>query len=430
MFLYFSSHAEYCPAQYRHHPDLVPLQERRDALRQASSSLATSMRNTLASEIEEFGDAFDVDRAMSRSRSIQRDTVHLKSPLLIIRYVMETVNDLKSILQDARGKVAEEDAERVVLARSEVLGGLVEIRTDPEKRESPTSWDAKDATKRLGDISIRLQRTLQLDTFNEDKATILLERQCHAQEECKALETRLTEELPKLARLHMSTIGSSHRLPINLRPDITEELGRLTFTDFDHNDEEEETPKKTVVVFDEAGCIPSFELLGLSRLGRDIVALLLVGDKHQLPPFEATQGQPFKPSRSAAFQRRGAREPTQGKQQSLLDASALTPDEGKVMLTTQYRVPRDIADMLNTRVYKGAYNTCPKADVPLLGLTVINVPLELNPRKKYVNSNEVMKGLELVDELLLDRQISSILVITPVSFTVWTSWPFMFQLLL
>jgi hypothetical protein len=43
--------------------------------------------------------------------------------------------------------------------------------------------------------------------------------------------------------------------------------------------------KKTVVIFDEAGCIPMYEFLGLSRLGRLIVCLVCVGDKNQLPPY-------------------------------------------------------------------------------------------------------------------------------------------------
>jgi hypothetical protein len=42
---------------------------------------------------------------------------------------------------------------------------------------------------------------------------------------------------------------------------------------------------QTIVVFDEAGCIPSYELLGLSMLGHSISSLVCVGDK-KLPPYD------------------------------------------------------------------------------------------------------------------------------------------------
>jgi len=100
---------------------------------------------------------------------------------------------------------------------------------------------------------------------------------------------------------------------------------------------------------------------------------------------------------------------------SLLDASTLTIDCGKVMLTTQYRVPKDLADMLNQRVYRGQYNTCPKAGVPISGLRMVDVPWSESPRKKYVNPNEVERGLRLLNQLSLEGGIFSTLVITPVS---------------
>ena len=177
-----------------------------------------------------------------------------------------------------------------------------------------------------------------------------------------------------------------------------------------------EPAAKTVVIFDEAGCIPSYELLGLSRLGRDIEALIVVGDKHQLPPYDPSQGRRQPNSFSNRY---GNRRPVTRESvtplQSILDVSALTIDSSKVMLTTQYRVPKDIADMLNTRIYKGTYNTCPSAKVPHRGLFVENVLEDPNPRRKYVNLNEIEKGLEFIHQLSHDPEIRNILVITPVS---------------
>ena len=381
-----------------------------------SKSLATAMRNAVADEIEKFGDVHDEDRAWSRCRLIKEDNnTTLTSPLVILRYLEGTVSALKTALPPSNAKLVEEDVERVVLDFAELLGGLLYIRTDLEKEQKSRLWDKKKSMKRLNDLHERLQRTLHLDCFNEEKAAQLGRHLSQVGEDCKALETRLNEDLPNHARLHMSTIGSSHKLPIAKKKDIVDMMDSIHLDASD--DEEEDLPKKTVVIFDEAGCIPSYELLGLSRLGRDIEALVLVGDEHQLPPYNASQGgnNNQRGSRRGGYRSRRTRETPAKALKSLLDASALTIDNSKVMLTTQYRVPKDIADILNARVYKGAYNTCSTADVPLLGLNVIHVDEDPNPRKKYVNSNEVEKGLRLVDELILDNRISDILIITPVS---------------
>lgn len=119
----------------------------------------------------------------------------------------------------------------------------------------------------------------------------------------------------------------------------------------------------------EAGCIPSYELLGLTRLGRPIKAIILVGDKHQLPPYDPMQGRRFGRGNSFGANRSRRNDRAEG-MQSLLDSSVLTIDSGKVMLTTQYRVPQDIANK---------------------------------------------RGLRLLNQLSLEYDISSTLVITPVS---------------
>jgi hypothetical protein len=48
-------------------------------------------------------------------------------------------------------------------------------------------------------------------------------------------------------------------------------------------------------------------------------------------------------------------------------------------------------------------------------LTEVDIKEDQNPRKTYVNSNEIQYGLQLLDELTLDRNISDVLIITPVS---------------
>jgi len=148
----------------------------------------------------------------------------------------------------------------------------------------------------------------------------------------------------------------------------------MTLNDTDE-DCESDPPKETICIFDESGCIPAYELFGLTRLGRPIKALLLVGDKHQLPPYDPKQGRSFGRGNSFSNATANGQSKRDEKMQSLLDVSALTVDSGKIMLTMQYRVPRDIAEMLNIRVYRGNCKTCPNAGVPMSGMSqqILNV---------------------------------------------------------
>jgi hypothetical protein len=47
---------------------------------------------------------------------------------------------------------------------------------------------------------------------------------------------------------------------------------------------------------------------------------------------------------------------------------------------------------------------------------MINVPWSESPQRKYVNPNEIDMGINLLRQLKRDYDISSTLVITPVSF--------------
>mmetsp|Transcript_11356 Transcript_11356/g.21255 ORF Transcript_11356/g.21255 Transcript_11356/m.21255 type:complete len:163 (+) Transcript_11356:1239-1727(+) len=158
------------------------------------------------------------------------------------------------------------------------------------------------------------------------------------------------EEFPSTARLHMCTIGSSHKLPT--ASNISERTSHFSDDEFDIDDDYDiddafgrmnlnerkasitvHRKRESVVIFDEAGCIRSYELLGLSRLGLDIKSLLLVGDKHQLPPYDSSSQQGTSALNNSA---------TKKKKSSLLDISVLSQSGHKTNLTTQYRVPKDI----------------------------------------------------------------------------------------
>lgn len=384
------------------------MKEKRGLLDQASASLSKALRDALGDAVLEFGHDFKEEYAADRSLSIRKDKEDLSSPLVIIGAVIAAIEDIDSAFKSRTEKyLSEENTEDIVFRNSALLGRLIHLRTPNEKANKRSlPWDGKEATRRLEYIHKRFQAVLQLGMFDQDNARSLLNEIREVDAELRNTKARLEIDLPRLARLHISTIGSSHKLPGDRNNDdfnLTDGFGRLSVEDTDNG---ADPSKKTVVVFDESGCIPAYELLGLSRLGRDIHSLVLVGDKHQLPPYDP----------ASTGGRRNARRPIRNVPQmrSLLDASTLTADTGKILLSTQYRVPKDIADMLNQRVYRGQYNTCPRANVPLSGLRMVNVPFAEDRRRKYVNPNEIQEGLVLLQKLRLDYDISNTLIITPV----------------
>ncbi|KAL7518609.1 hypothetical protein ACHAWX_003421, partial [Stephanocyclus meneghinianus] len=386
---------------YRFHPELADLKEKCDLINAATTSLSNALRSKIAEVVRDFGTHFEESYAVSRSKAIEENRVELTSPLSIISTLEAATEDIGCLLDkayEARSKYVDEALTSDLIVRhSALLGRLVCIRTDKEKETNDKQpWDAKNATKRLCYLLRQFVNALKLNMFSSDNASSLYKEKTKADDEYRALHARLKQELPELARLHMSTIGSSHLLPgCKSSPDdeLVDMFGQVTLGNSIHKDENS-TPKETIVIFDESGCIPAFELLGLSRLKRTIKALVMVGDKHQLPPYDPSAGRRFGRINSYDKGRRRVSKPEPT--QSLLDWSALEVGAGKIMLTKQYRVPKDIAEMLNHRVYRGQYNTCPRANVPLSGLYMINVPWSEGPKRKYVNPNEVEKGLELL----------------------------------
>jgi hypothetical protein len=113
--------------------------------------------------------------------------------------------------------------------------------------------------------------------------------------------------------------------------------------------------------------------------------------------------------------RRGGREIVDYNLHSLLDVSKLTTDTAKVQLTTQYRVPRDIATLLSTSIYNNQYTTAETAKVPKQGFNFIDVPFMESKRRGYVNDNEVQEVVQLVHRCILDEK-ESIMILTPVFF--------------
>jgi hypothetical protein len=381
------------------------------------------MRTGLANLVLNLKILPDGGETHSRSELIlEADEPEFKSPLGVITTIRNTHDDIGELL--ARGKVNEEDVENLVVDHSTILSKVIPIREEQMKMRH--RWNEERTIRLcLKDIYSNLSRILSEELFNEGTAREMQTRERQATETCRSTEERLRVQLPRVARLHMSTIGSSHKLPVpgdDEKDDLVDAMGGLNIDDDAVGRGE---AHDTVVVFDESGCIPAYELLGLSRLGRNVEGMLLVGDKKQLSPYDPSQVQRAAPGASTrntrGFSRRNSGFSRQAslsnpeKIKSLLDVSALTVDDAKIKLTMQYRVPRDIADLLNDRVYMGDYDTSPECKAPEKGLHFIHVETpSYRAATKYVNEDEIEHVVELVRQYTR-KGCDSIMILTPVS---------------
>ena len=345
----------------------------------------------------------------------------LKQPCLTISYLLGTYTEIKAVLK--RTMIQEDDVAILVQQNEEFLGSLSLGPSRRAQRErAAKKWNQDEAIAKLEAVADQFSKLLMTPMFNEDDARSIQSRIRELEEQYRRAEARLTTELPCMARLQMSTIGSSHKLLSKTFEDVDENEDDLLI-DFEGLALAENSPssdENAIVIFDEAGCIPDYELLGLTRLESTIEALILVGDKEQLPPYQSSatcSGRQRKKDFRYGIGRlnnRGwdmarARPPDI---KSLLDSSRLSLDLGeKVKLTTQYRVPRDIADILNDRVYNGSYKTSPSCIAPARGLCFVDVRTDPEPRKKYVNKYEVDEVLDIVCR----HQGEQVMILTPVS---------------
>jgi hypothetical protein len=328
---------------------------------------------------------------------------------------------IKGVLEKNTTVISENDIDDLVVSNSSILAKLFTVRTRQEKKKDWSPSDKKCVLSSLRHIYAMLGKLLDSDTFSRTKVEAAQSGARQAQEDLRAAKGRLEKQLTLCPRVRLLTIGSSHKLPVLAaldddnsdgdEEDLVISFGRLKLARGEYQ------ARKTIVVFDEAGCIPDYELLGLSRLGRNIKGIMCVGDKHQLPPYDPNSMRTPVVFRNGMKGSRleGKRNAVSEKVKSLLDASRLTvDDDSRIKLTSQYRVPRDIANLLDARIYRGDYKTDPKCKAPLKGFHFVHVPAHENGRKKYVNENEIQYCVELVRKSLRDG-FDSIMVLTPVS---------------
>jgi len=343
------------------------------------------------------------NRVYSRCSIIEKGQEdNMKCPMRILNVLEDTIKAVSTIVK--KQDLTQESILDLVINNSGLLSGLLDVKTDQEKQKEGHRFSRSKTLKELTIILKLLTDVQSKKLFDCEHARTIVNKVKHLEEDIEAQTKFLTKQLSKDARIQMATIGSSHKIPGRSTSD-DESIEELM------DEQKIDTPNSTVVIIDEAGCIPDFEFLGLSRICEDMIAIVLVGDQKQLPPYNPgnlSKGRP-------PFKRAGSKNdmPDRSIQKSLLDMSQLTSDNGKVYLVEQYRIPIDIADILSVRVYNNNYKTSTKANVPLNGLKFVHVPLDLNPRKKYVNSNEVEEILTIL-QTFMRRDVDNILILTPV----------------
>jgi hypothetical protein len=351
-----------------------------------------------------------------RSRLIHSGHDHeLSTPTSILQTVSNAHKAIV-IADKAKGFASGEECiiDDLVVDFSSILGGLFPVRSKKEKEDYRWASYKTEVHSALHHITASFQTLLDSDAFSLNKIEAAQLAVRNSEQDATEAKRRIEEVLMSFPRVHLSTIGSSHKLPVVKEADEDDDSLTASLAAMKLHDGPQ--AKKTVVIFDEAGCIPMYEFLGLSRLGRLIVCLVCVGDKNQLPPYDPVSsgnidGQ-LGGSRQGGKHKRGRPTASAETVKSLLDASQLTVT-GKIKLTTQYRVPRDIANLLDARIYKGNYVTPVSCEVPLKGFHFVHVT-GCQGRKKYVNENEIRVCLELAESYLREG-CDSIMVLTPVS---------------
>jgi hypothetical protein len=401
---------------YRCHPELLELKRiLNDKLRDCTK-LKTTMLKALSKAIEDKKEFLPEGAEPWQRCSLVESGFEagLTRATEIVGTVADAHRAIQPLIEKALPGLSESEVDDVCLSHSSILGQLLPVRTDDMRKER--SWTIIRKEIRLALVQIRtcLESLLKSAAFSLKNAETLELTARQADESLNAAAQRLEGELVSNARVLLSTIGSSHKLPVD---GDDEEDGGGVLGAFGRLKISSSQMKKTIVVFDEAGCIPSYELLGLSRLGRSIDSLVCVGDKNQLPPYDPSSSRDYNKNRNAP---RGANARQQSVTQqtsvkSLLDVSMLTTHTGKVKLTRQYRVPGDIASLLNARIYLGDYLTAPECRAPSRGFNFVDVPEDRRQGgKKYVNDAEVQHCLELVGQSKREGR-TSIMVLTPVS---------------
>ena len=423
---------------HRDHPELVVLRRIKERQTSKYKKMGDDMRQAVRNKMAAC--SLHLDSDLLDIEGLE-DTLNHRTPTDLVHSVNECKDDLREMLGKGPSfstqREFHEKVVEVVVDHWDVLCHAVEQRPSAgqnqyDLRNAPDGThkslvslfslkslvaslvqddaDQYDLRNALDGIHKSLVSLSSLQSFAASFVQDVADQVKKAEDDLEVTERRIRWELLKHARVVLCTIGSSHKLDTAETDELQEKLDDLK-------------KRSAVVVFDEAGCIPAYELLGISRLDRVVQSLVCVGDEHQLPPYSPGSGTFNKRKNNGGAKSLKKRVPMEGSEsppQSLLDVSGMT--RSKIKLTKQYRVPQDIADILDTHVYRGDYKTAKQCRAPKNGLKLVDVvtsqrPVDCSAKnrgKPYINKDEIGACLEVMEMEKLQEK-GSIMVLTPVS---------------
>jgi len=142
------------------------------------------------------------------------------------------ISRIYAVAEEGSKYISEKSASDVIVRHSDLLGQLVYICPDSNRAKKKSDpWDAKKVTKCLRYILDRFREVLKLPMFSPDNAQNLYSEKAAVDEEYKAVHSQLESQLPALARLHMLTIGSSHRISTQKKTNSDGDLAHIWAND-------------------------------------------------------------------------------------------------------------------------------------------------------------------------------------------------------
>jgi DNA-binding protein Fis len=420
---------------FRVHPEIVETKRIRDKKKDALNQYNKKLNHLLVDEMYSMR-LYDIDdlRLERQSGSIGRNDLQCTQ---FLQYILGTKDAIEKIVEapDAMSQSKIDDLVKTYPDLIEHLLGPEKSNDDRSEKKAKTTDNDRERENMIAQITDLLGRQSVenmkvspdcriafhvmkevvgafdrlLENFEVSQliAEKLVLESLESDKSYETTKARIKRELPGDARVFLSTIGSSHQLIEKLNSVSVKALNSLDI-------KVPPAEKPTFVVFDEAGCIPAYELLGLSQISENIVGILCIGDEHQLPPFGNDMALSFRSGNRKNGQL-VAKQSVAGRAiKSILDVSQMhVDDDNKVKLTHQYRVPRDIADILNLHIYKGDYITAESSRVKFSGFMFVDVKSKFE-NHKYINHNECNACLALLRGLRRQGQ-DDVLILTPVS---------------
>ena len=252
--------------------------------------LSKTQRQVLSRDWVAFGEKFPEDdmKAHSQAQKIEKNAAHgLGRPADVIMCLEDTITKLETLLSTKPLTAA--TINRHINEENPLVGELFQQLSD-SRNPRFVLLGGYQMEEKVAYLLSRFEKTAKDPLFNALRAEKLLQDWRESGAQLKEHEAKLRVELGLQAKLKMCTIGSSHKLPVATDSDGEDMEARLSGLSLD----DKRDGQGTVVIVDEAGCIPAYELLGFLVSAVPSRALYLsVTSTSYLPTTPAQDGLPI-----------------------------------------------------------------------------------------------------------------------------------------